>query len=118
MLLDRLRFGPDIGSPDSPVTQVSPGESPYIETDHPERLASYVSRASETAGESVAAWHDGPPRVVIEARFRHPGLIVLPLSASTYYFAGYTYFLAAVYALFGHHPADGARFTWRLCRTS
>ena len=25
-----------------------------------------------------------------------------PLSASTYYFAGYTYFVAAVYALFGH----------------
>src|SRR6478609_8563378 len=28
-----------------------------------------------------------------------------PLSASTYYYAGYTYFVAAVYAIFGHDPA-------------
>jgi 4-amino-4-deoxy-L-arabinose transferase-like glycosyltransferase len=28
-----------------------------------------------------------------------------PLSASTYYYAGYTYFVAAVYAVFGHDPA-------------
>jgi hypothetical protein len=28
-----------------------------------------------------------------------------PLSASTYYYAGYTYFIAAVYAAFGHSPA-------------
>jgi len=28
-----------------------------------------------------------------------------PLSASTYYFVGYTYFLAAIYALFGHELA-------------
>src|SRR5205823_6170235 len=27
-----------------------------------------------------------------------------PLSASTYYYAGYTYFVAAVYAAFGHEP--------------
>jgi 4-amino-4-deoxy-L-arabinose transferase-like glycosyltransferase len=28
-----------------------------------------------------------------------------PLSASTYYYAGYTYFVAGIYALFGHDPA-------------
>src|SRR4051794_27889982 len=28
-----------------------------------------------------------------------------PLSASTYYYVGYTYFVAAVYVLFGHEPA-------------
>ena len=27
-----------------------------------------------------------------------------PLSASTYYYAGYTYFVAAVYKIFGHNP--------------
>src|SRR3954454_7589255 len=28
-----------------------------------------------------------------------------PLSASTYYYVGYTYFIAALYAVFGHWPA-------------
>jgi 4-amino-4-deoxy-L-arabinose transferase-like glycosyltransferase len=28
-----------------------------------------------------------------------------PLSASTYYYVGYTYFVAALYAMFGHDPA-------------
>jgi hypothetical protein len=65
--------------PDRPV--FDPRKTAWVETEAPEQLARYVSRAplepSETETETVAITHYGPHRVEILATLSQPGLVIL-----------------------------------------
>ena len=52
---------------------------PRVETDDPDALASYLSgtAADTDTAETVTVRYEGPTRVVLEARLRRPGIIVL-----------------------------------------
>src|SRR5262249_11630196 len=49
----------------------------YVETDRPQSLAGYVSRAAVTPAESVAITRYEPQHVELVARLERPGLIIL-----------------------------------------
>jgi len=76
-LLERLGFRNDPATADSLLPAADLKALAYIETDDPKRLASYLPGASIDPAESVATRYDGSTRVVLEARLRQPGLIVL-----------------------------------------
>jgi hypothetical protein len=49
----------------------------FVETDQPQSLAGYVSRAAVSSGESVAVTRYEPQRVELAATLERPGLVIL-----------------------------------------
>jgi hypothetical protein len=77
LLVARLGFPDDPSASDPTRAATDLRTMAYVETDDPSVLVAYLPRSAADPSERVTVQYDGPSRVVLEARLRQPGLIVL-----------------------------------------
>jgi hypothetical protein len=76
-LLERLRFADPLARSLPAMPAVDLRDTAYIETDDPAALSYFLPGAATDEAETVTVRYNGPSRVVLDARLRRPGIIVL-----------------------------------------